>query len=179
MTIHFLNRKIRPDAKDNQPYSKKSLIELAIWVLCAYIFFFHIVFLGIVVSGSMEPTISTRSFVVGLRTAYLFSGPERGDIVFINSSEEDKVLGKRIIGLPGDLIQFRDGDIYINGSLLNESDYINDAVRTYAPTEFLVPDGKYFVMGDNRENSLDSRYWADPYIAESQLEGKYLFHIAL
>ena len=98
---------------------------------------------------------------------YLYQGadPQRGDIVIFRYPNDPSIdYIKRIIGVPGDVIEIRDKQLYRNGQPVRES-YIRNTdpggiepVRdNYAPVT--VPDGKYFVMGDNRDNSLDSRFW--------------------
>lgn len=123
---------------------------------------------AIVPTGSMEKTIATGSRMIGLRVAYLFGGPERGDIIIFKNPfapEEDYV--KRVIGLPGEKIVIDNCQIYIYDESDNlkygplEEPYINgtwivDAGKTY---EFKVPEDRYFVLGDNRNNSFDTIEW--------------------
>ena len=85
---------------------------------------------------------------------------------------EVKTLLKRVIGIAGDEITFSNGDMYINGLLAEES-YIDDEIETNCSKSFVVPEGCVFCMGDNREYSIDSRMFANPYIACSDIEGKY------
>lgn len=124
-----------------------------------------------VVSGSMENTVMTGDRVIGLRTAYWFSEPERGDIIVFNRDGFDgKPLLKRVIGLPGDTLEIRYGKLYINGELYEE-DYLRDTMNSdYGPIK--VPEGCYFVMGDNRNVSNDSRRWSDPFVEREDIVGK-------
>lgn len=90
-----------------------------------------------------------------------FGAVERGDIVVFDPPNDDKPYIKRIIGLPGDTISFADGGVYVNGQRLVE-EHIDDATR--CPTQrcqeaFVVPEGHVYVLGDNRDNSDDSRYF--------------------
>ena len=86
-------------------------------------------------------------------------------MVFSAPPDPEKDFIKRVIGVPGDAIELRDGSVYLNGSLLDESEYISEGIKTY-PGSFLrdfeevrVPEGEYFVLGDNRPESSDSREW--------------------
>ena len=124
-------------------------------------------------SGSMEPTIMTNAFVLENKIAYKWHDIERGDI--INFRKDGIVYGKRVIGTAGDHIEFHDGYVYINDELLDESDYIPDYVDTNCVETFDVPTGCVFVMGDNREDSYDSRFWEYPYISTSDVISKVIF----
>ena len=107
--------------------------------------------------------------------------PVRGDIIVFKGTEGDmvgKTLIKRIIGLPGDDIMFIDGYVYINGQICYE-EYLNENIETNSNIDFEVPEGCYFVMGDNREHSHDSRFWSDPYIRKTDIKGKMLASIPI
>ncbi|MDR1664226.1 MAG: signal peptidase I [Clostridiales bacterium] len=116
-------------------------------------------------TGSMVDTINEKDRVVAFRLAYKFSAkPERYDIVVFRYpvDESGKTLFvKRIIGMPGETVEIRrDGKVYINGSdtPLRDDFISSEIVSGYG--EYRVPEGHYFMMGDNRFNSLDSRAWA-------------------
>lgn len=127
-------------------------------------------------SGSMENTIMTGDRVFGNRLAYAFSDPERFDIIiFKYPDDESQLFIKRIIGLPGETVEIRDGNIYINGS-----DTPLEDVETKEPMEgsfgpYTVPEDCYFVMGDNRNNSRDSRYWEHTFVSRDEILGKAVF----
>ena len=123
-------------------------------------------------SGSMEPTIMTGDKGIYNRLAYKFHPVERGDIIMFWSAEEGKLMGKRVIGLPGDELSFENGYVYINGLRAIES-YIPEEVETNCSKSFCVPEGCVFVLGDNREDSIDSRFFVNPYIPMSDIKGKY------
>lgn len=115
-------------------------------------------------SGSMETTIMTKDRLIGFRFSYWFDEPERGDIIlFSYPVDESQTYIKRVIGLPGETVEIRDGKIYIDGSETPlEEDYLPE--EWYWENDgyyFEVPEDCYFVMGDNRNNSLDSRFWAE------------------
>lgn len=128
----------------------------------------------IIQSNSMEPIIQTGDAVIINRLSYLLNDVQRGDIIFFWSEEEKKYLGKRVIGLPGDEIRFRDGYVVINNLYMDESSYLIADMETNCNREFVVPEDGYFVLGDNRENSKDSRYFENPYVMKEDILGKYM-----
>ncbi|NLM04805.1 MAG: signal peptidase I [Clostridiales bacterium] len=114
----------------------------------------------IVKNYSMVPTLDENNFLMVNRFLYKRSEPQRGDIIVFKTNlktntGKDKLLIKRIIALPNDEILISDGDVYINGELLDEP-YLNTPY-TSGEVHMIIPEGKIFAMGDNRENSLDSR----------------------
>lgn len=127
-------------------------------------------------SGSMENTIMTGDKIFGFRLAYQFSEPERGDIIiFHNPDNEAENYVKRVIGLPGETVVIEDGQIYIDGELLQE-DYLKEEwTLATGPYRFEVPEKSYLVLGDNRNNSYDARYWQNTYVSEDKILGKALF----
>ena len=143
---------------------------------------FRIVFqLAYVPSGSMETTLPTKSLLLGWRLPFVVSDPtpERGDIVTFYSDELGKLLVKRVIGLPGDHITFRDGYTYVNGEKLAEGYVIEQGVTDSSPTEFNVPEGHIFLMGDNRPGSYDCRAFSQPYIPLKKVESRVLLAISI
>ncbi len=124
-------------------------------------------------TGSMMPTIQIGDRLFGNRLAYINSEPERGDIVvFPWPDNEEETYIKRIIGLPGETIQIIDGMVYINGSNKPlEEPYLKEkAYGSFGPYE--VPEGCYFMLGDNRNGSADSRYWQNPYVEGDKIQSK-------
>jgi signal peptidase I len=114
-------------------------------------------------SVSMEPTLKVRDRVIVNKLSYDFHDVHRGDIVVFKSppGEETgtvKDLIKRVIALPGETVEARDGHILINGQPLTEP-YLHDGVTTGQMEPHKVPPGHVWVMGDNRPNSKDSRYF--------------------
>lgn len=153
--------------------------SMGVLVLICLVLFRVCLLITVVGSGSMEPTIQTGSFVIFNRLRYVTKNVERGDIIAFwsddgnSSDEESKVYLKRVVGIAGDEIEFHDGVMYLNGMQCEES-YIPDGVQTTCDKTFIVPNGCVFVLGDNRENSMDSRYWGDPYVNLEDIIGKYL-----
>ena len=155
----------------------KYLLTLIIVVVLSTITFKFILIPGIVPSSSMEPTLKVGDCGFANGLAYMFHEPERGDIVIVDSKELNEIIVKRVIGLPGDTVSFYDGYVYINDGLVYE-DYIGADVETNsAVSDFIVPDGCYFVLGDNRDNSYDSRFWGNPFVKKDYIKGKYLIKI--
>lgn len=129
-------------------------------------------------TGSMENTIMPKDRIIAFRLAYLNSEPERGDVVvfkYPDDPEQKLLYVKRVIGLPGDVVEMIDGKVYLNGELTPlEEPYIKEtAFGDYGPYE--VPEGEYFMMGDNRNNSLDSRSWKYKFVKKGKILGKVLF----
>ena len=156
---------------------KTSLIRAVKPALIAFfsviLVFFVILLCNGVPSSSMESTIREGTFIISFRLPAYFSNPDRGDIVVFHSDEKDMELVKRVIAVGGDCIELKDGYVYLNGELLEEP-YATG--KTFATTEtvFKVPEGHFWALGDNRENSNDSRSFNSPYIPYSKIEG-YVF----
>lgn len=111
----------------------------------------------VVEGSSMEANLHDGQRLIVVKAAYWFGEPQRGDIViFTHPLDSERTLVKRIIGLPGEQIEIRDSVVYINGSPLDEP-YVRGTTSSFSITD--VPDGCYFVMGDNRQASSDSRSW--------------------
>lgn len=127
-----------------------------------------------IVGDSMRPTLEKNDWVLVDPGAYGKSSPERGDIVIFRKPEvTEEILVKRIIGIPGDTVAVREGRVYVGGALLAET-------LAAAPEDFeeiTVPPGSYFVLGDNRADSKDSRVWEDPFVRENAVLGKVTWTI--
>jgi signal peptidase I len=125
---------------------------------------------------SMEPTLQDQEFVLINKAAYLFQPPARGDIiVFQYPLNPQQIYIKRIIAIPGDIISVTNETVTINGVTLHES-YINkaDALNPYPPIiQYIVGPNEYFVMGDNRGDSSDSRDWG--FVPRQNIIGKAEF----
>lgn len=139
-------------------------------------------------SESMSNTIQAGDRIFGWRRAYDEDNkPQRYDvIIFRDVTGSGKYLIKRVIGLPGETLIFKDGDVYLENSdePLDDSFCLMPDVTTQGnlPVDRLtIPEGNYFVMGDNRLNSLDSRYWVNsqgiptPYVPEEYIVAKAAF----
>lgn len=127
-------------------------------------------------SESMEKTIMTGDRFFGNRLAYLFDDPERFDIVvFKYPDDESQLFVKRVIGLPGETVEIKDGKVYINGSETPLDDSFTPETPTGDYGPYVVPDGSYFMLGDNRNHSGDSRFWKQPYVEKEKIVGKAIF----
>ena len=124
-------------------------------------------------TGSMIPIVQPGDRLIVNRLAYLFDEPDRGDIVmFAYPDDESENYLKRIIGLPGEKVEIKDGLVYINDSSkpLDEP-YINDPPNgDFGP--YNVPENSYFMLGDNRDESKDARYWDVKYVKKEKIVGK-------
>ena len=118
----------------------------------------------------------TGDDLFGIRLSYAISEPKRGDIIFFKyPDDKTQKFVKRIIGLPGETIKIEDAKIYVDGELLEE-DYLKEAwVNATGPYEFQVPEDSYLVLGDNRNNSLDARFWTNTYVTKDDIIGKAIF----
>jgi len=108
-----------------------------------------------VLGQSMEPTLHSSQRVVIEKISYRFHGPRRGDIVVIDSPNQSEMLIKRVVGLPGETVEVRAGDVYVNEELLEEEWPVSRGGGNYGPKT--IPPLHVFVLGDNRGASNDSR----------------------
>ncbi len=167
-------------------FLKSLLIDVIIAVILAAIVLFFIR-PTIVKQSSMENTLHENDYMIMYKQAYRSHAPERGDIIIFQSTMidentgRDKLLIKRVIGLPGDQIAIIDDQLYINGEAYHE-DYLKDG---YTPAfeipaageTYTVPEGEYFVMGDNRAGSIDSRRSEVGNVAEGDIKGKVVLRL--
>lgn len=170
---------------------KKVIKEIFSWVkiivIAVVVAFFINNFLIInanVPTGSMKNLILPGDRMVGLRTSYWFSNPERGDIVIFRFPDNpEEIYVKRLIGMPGETVTIKDGKVYIDDSTepLKE-DYLpeewtikNGTVEQGGTLIYKVPEGEYFMLGDNRNVSADSRYWNDSFVSRDQVIAKAAF----
>lgn len=125
----------------------------------------------------MLPNIEEGEWVMVNKASYFFSDPERGDVVVFNPPEElhsDYPFIKRVIGLPGDTVEIRNGTVFINSTPIEEPYVFPEPAwryKDFGPEK--IPDGQYFVLGDNRNDSNDSRSWG--LVARENIIGKAWF----
>lgn len=122
-------------------------------------------------TGSMEDTVMTGSRIVINRLAYKSESPKRGDIIsfYLPDDGKSRYL-KRVVGLSGEQIEGSGGNIYINGQELEEPYIKERSYQDFGP--YTVPDHCFFVMGDNRNNSWDSRFWTNKFVDEDVVIGR-------
>ncbi|MCR4962720.1 MAG: signal peptidase I [Firmicutes bacterium] len=168
-----------PIALPEKPAIKGSFLKetakvFAMALVIAIVLKMFIVDSRVVPSSSMYPTIEEQDRIVLNKLAYVGDrAPQRGDIVVFKAPEEldsPYDLVKRVIGLPGEMLEVKDGAVYIDGEALQEG-YVFEAPG-YAYGPVTVPENCYFMMGDNRNHSLDSHYWEEPFVPEQEIKGK-------
>ncbi|MFN8423647.1 MAG: signal peptidase I [Anaerolineae bacterium] len=125
----------------------------------------------IVEGSSMEPNFFSDEWVMVNKLAYRFGAPQRGDVIVFHAPDAvDKDYIKRVIGLPGETVQVREGAVYVDGLPIQEP-WLPRADRTaFGP--YRVPEGHVFVLGDNRPESSDSRLWPVAGLGEERIVGK-------
>lgn len=154
---------------------KQEALELGKIVLFALVAAFflreNVVAAAEVPTGSMEETVMIGNRILINRFVYVVEEPQRGDIVaFYWPDNPKEIFLKRLMGLPGETIQGIDGYVYINGVKLEEDYTPQKLERDFGP--FTVPEDGYFMMGDNRNDSNDSRYWLNPYVEKEDMLGR-------
>ena len=165
----------------------KSLVADVLIAVCLAAAVLYFIRPTIVKQSSMEDTLKENDYMIMYRQAYKKNTPERGDIIIFQSdlinedSGKDKLLIKRVIGLPGDEIMIKEDQLYINGEAYHE-DYLKDG---YTPAfeippegeTYKVPEDSYFCMGDNRVGSVDSRRSEVGVVPKEAIKGKVIVRL--
>ena len=187
------SEKVTVDNKSEKPSDKKkeilkTILEYVKVILIGAaiaLFLTKVVIINAEVpTGSMKNTINEGDRVIGLRLTYYFDSPKRGDIVIFKCPEEgdnyNKLYVKRVVGLPGETVEIKAGQVWIkpvDGDwFMLEEDYLAEVPYDYVSINnatYVVPEGSYFTLGDNRNYSNDSRYWG--YVDEDRILAKVMF----
>ena len=172
-------QKTKKSSKRKNSLGRERLEDVVLVIVVLAVVFIlknYVLINAVIPSGSMENTIMTGDRVFGNRLAYRFGEPERGDIViFKYPDNEEELYIKRVIGLPGDKVEIRDGLVYLNDSAKPlEEPYLKETpVGDYGP--YQVPEDGYFMLGDNRNWSKDSRFWENTYVTREEVLAKAVF----
>lgn len=159
--------------------------QWALSILVVVILAYSIVTFGVqsvtMIGQSMSPALSNQDVLLLNKRAYTFKNPKRYDVIAFKLKEDTEGYFniKRIVGLPGEKLQIKDGRIYINGEVLSDLPF-EDLIMTegLALDEMTLGDEEYFVIGDNCNNSEDSRYINIGSISKKEISGKITFRIA-
>lgn len=131
----------------------------------------YLFFKAYIPTGSMKPTIMEEDEVL---VSKIFTSVNRGDIFVFSHESSKELLIKRVIGLPGEKVEIKDGIVYVNDILIDEPYVKNNEILNKT---FNVPEGHYLFFGDNRVRSEDARKWENPYVPKKDLDGKAFFTI--
>ncbi len=170
------------DKTSRKPLVKKIITEGIIWIIelavvigLAYFVVNFTIERTTMLGVSMSPTLVDQDKIIINKFAYKFNKPERFDIIIFKQSgnEHSYYNIKRIIGLPGETINITDGNVYVNGELLEEPMVIEPITNSgLAAEEITLDKNEYFVLGDNRNNSEDSRFANIGNILSNEIIGK-------
>lgn len=153
-------------------FFKEWIFPVASAIVVAFLINKFLFFQVSVPTKSMYPTIKPGDRIIVTR-AYNKEKLKQGDIVVFYSKELEETLIKRLIGLPGDVVEInKDRELYVNGKKIDQPYVVYNGGK-YG--QYKVPEGHYLFLGDNRGNSLDARYWENSYIEEEEIKGKARF----
>lgn len=178
--LHFGREK----KKVNIPIVKEVIswiVEIVIILVIAFVFVYYIGLRTSVVGQSMSPTLENRQEILVNRFLYSITDPKPNDVVVFlpNGNEKSHYYVKRIIGVPGDKVQIRDGAVYVNGQLFEEKTETAAILDAgIAAEEIVLAEDEYFVLGDNRNNSEDSRYANIGNVKKEYIIGKAWFIVS-
>jgi len=178
--LTFYQKKKRLD-----PKLLKDIMELlvggAVAVFLAFVLVFSIGMRTSVIGDSMEPALHNGQEILMNRILYRISTPKRGDVVVFlpNGNQNTHFYVKRVVGLPGETVQIREGNVYIDGVLLEENELFDKIVDPgIAQNELVLSGDEFFVLGDNRNSSEDSRSGNIGAVKKDDIIGKAWFHMA-
>lgn len=143
-----------------------------IGIIVALAVFKFILITAVATGADMEGTISSGDRILGTRLDVEEEEIERYDILFFTPSDNpEKLCLKRVIGLPGETIEIRDGEVYADGRLLDDS-FVKYPMNRRGDGIYTIPEGCYFFLGDNRNNSYDSRFWDEKFVPLDNIKAK-------
>lgn len=176
------------ERESKRPKVMKLLIEVFIWaaqiaavIFLAYFIVYYCVEKSDVLGNSMENTLSANEPIIINKFSYRVSNPKRFDVVVFKQggTEHSFYNIKRIIGLPGETILIKEGDIYINNEIVEDIVIVDEMVNYgLASEEIALEDNEYFVLGDNRNNSEDSRFASVGNITRDEIIGKAVLRLS-
>ena len=171
--------------KKLDPRLLKDVVELlvggAVAVFLAFVLVFSVGMRTSVIGVSMEPALHNGQEILMNRILYRISTPKRGDVVVFlpNGNQNTHFYVKRVVGLPGETVQIREGGVYIDGVLLEENELFDKiADPGIATNELHLENDEFFVLGDNRNSSEDSRSGNIGAVKKDTIIGKAWFHLA-
>lgn len=150
-------------------------------IFLAFVIVYSIGMRTSVIGDSMEPTLYNSQEILMNRVIYKLSAPRRNDVVVFlpNGNENSHYYVKRVIGLPGETVQIKEGKVYIDGIMLNEDEALDQMIDAgIAQNEVTLAADEYFVLGDNRNSSEDSRSGNIGAVKKENIIGKAWFHMA-
>jgi signal peptidase I len=167
-----------PRPRLRRPGLLQELIGTLIFILSVYALAEMAIPRSNIDGPSMQPNLHAGQYLIISRLDYLFGEPQRGDVAVFQapgSDDDEPRLIKRVIGLPGDTVEIRDTEVYVNGEKLDEPYFINRPCNpSKCPNEtWTLGPSQYFMMGDNRNNSRDSRAFGP--IQRSAIVGRAVF----
>ncbi len=151
------------------------LVESAAVVFMAWLIIHFVIEKNIIVGDSMSPTLTDSSVILINKLAYARKAPKRNDVIVFNQGKDDKAYlnVKRVIGIPGDTVEILNGKVYINGEPFEERINVEDMrLAGLAASEIVLEDNEYFVLGDNRNSSEDSRFANVGMVIRDDIVGK-------
>ncbi|NLL79853.1 MAG: signal peptidase I [Clostridiales bacterium] len=166
--------------------SSNMIKEIASWIfgICIAILFAFVVIFSVgmktsVIGVSMEPALYNGQEILINRFIYKFSAPKNGDVVVFrpNGNQNAHFYVKRVVAVPGDTVQIKEGKLYINGIMEEEEQFDKMADAGIAENEIILNEDEFFVLGDNRNNSEDSRSGNIGAIKKETIAGKAWFHM--
>lgn len=156
------------------------IVPVVLAVIAALLLRTYVFANAVVPTGSMLNTIQEKDRIIASRLAYNKDDPERYDVVIFHfPDDEEQIFVKRVIGLPGETVEIVNGVVYVT-KVNGETVQLDDSFVTACVPEgdfgpYVVPENSYFMLGDNRNSSKDSRFWNNPFVSKDKILGKVMF----